>query len=336
MTRLHRLHRLLAPAAAAALLGACDRPHHILNPASPDAVEIERLWWILFGVSLFVLVAVVVGWAIALFRRRSSEGPYEAEGNALRWILVAGALVPAAILAWLTAVTIMAGARISMAAEDPDAMVVQVVGHQFWWEVHYPDAEVTTANEIHLPAGRAARLRLNSNDVIHSIWIPRLHGKLDLTPGRTTEMVLRPGEPGVYRGFCAEFCGVQHALMGLLVVVQPPDEFQAWLEQQARPVAPPADLERIRGLASFVRHDCHLCHRVRGGGVQEAGQDVGPDLTHLRTRRTLGSATIENTTENLAAWILNPHAIKPGVLMPATPLPPDELAAIVRYLEGLQ
>lgn len=308
---------------------------HILDPASPAAAHIEWLWWVLFWVCLVVLVLVLAGWAYAVFRRRPASDAPEPEGNAVRWILVVGVGIPAIILVGLTAATILTGARISMAADDPDALVVEVIGHQFWWEVHYPDTGVTTANEIHIPAGRATRFRLMSNDVIHSFWVPRLHGKLDLTPGRVGELVLRPEEPGRYRGFCAEFCGTQHALMGLVIVAQPPDEFEAWLEAQARPAASPVDAARTRGRDVFVRADCQHCHMLRGGGTSDESQGVGPDLTHLSSRATLGALTVANTPDNLARWIVNPHEFKPGVLMPATRLSTEELRDLVLYLEGL-
>jgi cytochrome c oxidase subunit II len=325
----------LLPAAMAIAFAACDAPTHILDTASPDAAAIEWLWWVLLWVCLAVLVLVLAGWAYAVHRRRPPGDQPEPEGHAVRWILLAGAGIPAVILAGLTAATILTGARISMAAQDPDALVVEVTGHQFWWEAHYPEAGVVTANEIHIPAGRPTRFRLRSNDVIHSFWVPRLHGKLDLTPGRVGDLVLHPTEPGVYRGFCAEFCGAQHALMGLIVVAQPPEEFEAWLEAQASPAAAPADPEAARGLALFTRHDCHLCHQIRGGGLEARSQGVGPDLTHLSSRTTLGAATVPNTTENLTRWIANPHDIKPGVLMPPTMLAPEDLRALVRYLESL-
>jgi cytochrome c oxidase subunit II len=328
--------RPLSAAIVVALAGGCGSEHHILDAASPDAAAIEWLWWVLFWVSAFVFVAVVVGWSFALWRRRPDQADAlpEPEGNALRWIFVAGVAIPAVILVGLTATTILTGARLSEAARDADAIVIDVIGHQFWWEVRYPDAGVVTANEIHIPVDRSARLRLASNDVIHSLWVPRLHGKLDLTPGRVTELVLRAEQAGTYRGFCAEFCGTQHALMGLLVIAQPRAEFEAWLEAQARPAPAPDDAERALGRNLFIRHDCHHCHQVRGGGLDDLSQSVGPDLTHLASRRTIGSVTADNTTENLRRWILDPHRIKPGVLMPATPLSEAELTALVRYLEG--
>jgi cytochrome c oxidase subunit II len=334
----HRALRVLLAAAVAVapLAAGCGADPHILDPASPDAAAIERLWWLLLSVSVAVFVIVLGLWAYALLRRRPPGGDPEPEGPSLRWILVGGALIPAVVLIGLTTATIMTGARISEAAAEAEGAVVEVIGHQFWWEARYPEAGVITANEIHIPAGQATRFRLMSNDVIHSLWVPRLHGKLDLTPGRVGDLVLRPDEPGEYRGFCAEFCGAQHALMGLVIVAQPPDEFQAWLERQARPAPAPTDAEAVRGLALFTRLDCHLCHTVRGGGLDHRSAGTGPDLTHLASRRTLGAVTIANTPENLARWITDPHDIKPGVLMPPTLLDPGDLRALVRYLEGLR
>jgi cytochrome c oxidase subunit II len=312
-----------------------SQPSHILDPASGAAAAIEWLWWVLLGVSVAVFVIVLGLWAFAIFRRRPAHDAPEPTGPALRWVLF-GAVVTAVILLGLTATTILVGARISAAAEAADGLVIEVIGHQFWWEVRYPAAGVVTANEIHIPAGEPTRFRLMSNDVIHSLWVPRLHGKLDLTPGRVGDLVLHPDAPGTYRGFCAEFCGAQHALMGLLIVAMPRPEFDAWLAEQARPARPPEDADRQAGLDAFVRHDCHHCHTIRGGGLDRPSQGTGPDLTHLPSRQTLGAVTAANTTENLGRWIADPHEIKPGVLMPATRLEPEELRALVRYLEGLR
>ncbi len=282
-----------------------------------------------------VLVAVLAGYAYAMLRRRpAAAGGVEPVGRSLVWILGAGVLVPAVVLAGLTAVTLRASARIA-AAGAGDALEVEVVGHQFWWEIRYPETGVVTANELHLPTDRPARVRLLTADVIHSLWIPRLHGKLDLTPGRAEELVLAPRAPGEYRGFCAEFCGAQHALMGLLVVAQSGAEFDAWLASQARPARPPETAEAAAGAALFTRLDCHLCHRIRGSGAPGAAT-VGPDLTHIASRRTLGAATLANEPGTLATWIRDPHVVKPGVRMPATRLEERELAALVAYLGGLR
>lgn len=335
-------------------LAGCGGPHSAFaDPASDAAAAIEWLWWVLFAVCLFVFVAVLVGWTYAVLRRRRTDDGVESEGRSLTWILVAGALIPAILLTGLTVATIRTSDRVAGAGSSADLLVIELIGHQFWWEARYPESGAVTANEIHVPAGRPVRLRLTTNDVIHSVWIPRLHGKLDMTPGRATELVLHPEEPGVYRGFCAEFCGNQHAHMGLRVVAQSEEEFSRWLAHNAAPAGAPgvepgaepgadrdvsaaADGGRALGEELFERHECHLCHRIRGAPYPEPVEDVGPDLTHLASRRTLAAVTMENSTENLAAWILDPHRIKPGVRMPATPMPEEELRALVRYLEGLR
>jgi cytochrome c oxidase subunit II len=345
VTSRRRSTRLAAAAlltAVATLAGGCASDHHVLDPASEAAAAIEWLWWILFAVSVVVFVVVLALWAYAFLRHRSTDAapgdsPHAPEptGNALRWVLT-GAVITAVTVLGLTAVTVLVGARISAAAHAADGLVVEVIGHQYWWEVRYPEAGVVTANEIHIPAGEPTRFRLMSNDVIHSLWVPRLHGKLDLTPGRVGDLVLHPEEPGTYRGFCAEFCGAQHALMGLLIIAQPRDEFEAWLEAQARPAQPPADADARAGIDAFVRHDCVHCHTIRGGGLDRRSQGTGPDLTHLASRRTLGAVTVENTAENLEQWIVDPHTLKRGVLMPATRLEPAERRALLRFLEGLR
>ncbi|HUG41562.1 MAG TPA: cytochrome c oxidase subunit II [Longimicrobiales bacterium] len=333
------MRRLARRAAVAVLAGSsasgCAAPHSMWAPVSEAGESIEALWWWLLVICTVVMVVVLTGYAYALLRRRpASGGRPEPAGRSLFWILVAGALVPAVILAGLTAVTLRASARIAGAGAE-DALEVEVVGHQFWWEIRYAETGVVTANELHLPAGRPTRVRLVTADVIHSLWIPRLHGKLDLTPGRAEELVLAPREAGEYRGFCAEFCGTQHALMGLLVIAQPEAEFEAWLAAQARPAGSPATPEAAAGAALFTRLDCHLCHRVRGSGAA-APATVGPDLTHVASRRTLGAATVANAPGTLATWIRDPHVVKPGVRMPATRLADPELGALVAYLGGLR
>lgn len=330
-------------ASVAAMSGGCGGPHSAFaDPASDAAAAIGWLWWVLFGVTMAVFLAVLAGWGYALFRRRDPGTEPEPEGRSLFWIVVAGGLVPALILAGLTVATIRTSARLSAIGSGEEALLVEVVGHQFWWEARYPESGAVTANEIHIPAGRPTRLRLTSNDVIHSLWIPRLHGKLDLTPGRVTELVLRPEEPGIYRGFCAEFCGPQHALMGLRVVAQPPEEFDRWLAENAAPAAalPFAAAGEgtpvVRGAGLFVAYRCNLCHRVRGAAFPAPVEDVGPDLTHVASRETLAALTLENSPGNMAEWIRDPHRFKPGVRMPSTPLSDEELEAMVRYLEALR
>jgi cytochrome c oxidase subunit 2 len=191
---------------------------------------------------------------------------------------------------------------------------------------------VTTANELHIPAGQRVRLRLTSRDVIHSFWVPALQGKMDMIPGRTTETWLRAERPGLHRGQCAEYCGHQHARMALWVVVDSPDGFAAWLAQERRPAAEPLDAEAQRGRAVFQAQACAGCHAIRGATVGVGG----PDLTHVANRRTLAAGTLDNVPGNLAGWIADPQAHKPGNLMPRVPLRAPDLHALVAYLGTLR
>jgi cytochrome c oxidase subunit 2 len=210
---------------------------------------------------------------------------------------------------------------------------VEVTGRQWWWEVRYPESGVVTANEIRIPAGRPVRLVVTSGDVIHSVWIPELHGKIDMIPGRSNSQVIIADEPGEYRGECAEFCGAQHAKMQFIVVAEPPERFAAWLERQAQPANAPADAMQLEGREIFLGSACVYCHAVRG---TNANSNFGPDLTHLASRRTLAAGMLANNRGNLSGWVLNPQQIKPGNKMPPTALSGEELNALLAYLESLE
>ncbi|HXW00915.1 MAG TPA: cytochrome c oxidase subunit II, partial [Anaerolineae bacterium] len=214
-----------------------------------------------------------------------------------------------------------------------DEVIVEIEGNQWWWEVNYPLQEFTTANEIHIPVGPPVELKVTSIDVIHSFWVPELHGKIDLIPGQTNSFWLQADEPGVYYGECAEFCGIQHAKMALVVVAQPEAEFTAWLEQQQQPAAQITEATLLEGQQIFLGSACISCHTVKG---TNATGDLGPDLTHLASRLTLAAGTLENNQNNLAGWIIDPQNIKPGNLMPSTDLSENELQALLAYLESLE
>jgi len=334
----------------ALLLAACDLPI-ALDPRGPAAAEIARIWWILFVtavvVSLVVFAllgaAVVRARAVARARdaydrgdgaRAATGGPPTTwlEGRTTGFVLIGGGVVPTIVLVAATFLTLSGLAAFD---DDPDdvAATIQVVGHMFWWEVVYPDHGVTTANEIHLPVGRSIRIELASADVIHSFWVPQLHGKMEMIPGRTNVLHLRADEPGVYFGKCAEFCGQQHANMELLVVAQSEADFESWIEAQAAEArAPVGDLAEL-GREVFVGSPCALCHTIRG--VSE-GAEAGPDLTHLATRRTLAARTLVNVRGNLGGWILDPQGIKPGSRMPAVDLAAEDFLALLAYLDGLR
>jgi cytochrome c oxidase subunit 2 len=218
-----------------------------------------------------------------------------------------------------------------------DDLTIKVKGWQWWWEVTYDIPGVTdsvvSANEIHIPTGRRVRLELTTGDVIHSLWVPNLQGKTDLVPGRTNITWLQADRPGISHGPCAEYCGVQHAHMTLLVVAHTPAEFTAWLARERLPASPPLDSLRLMGATVFARVGCAYCHMIRG--TASLGK-LGPDLTHFASRRMLAAAMLENSPRHLERWLADPQRVKPGTRMPAVPLDGRELAAVVAYLGALR
>jgi len=224
-----------------------------------------------------------------------------------------------------------------LSAEDPDALEIRVRGYQWWWEITYLDAHAdqvfTTANEIHIPVGRTIRLQLSAADVIHSFWVPNLAGKQDLIPGRENTLTFTALEPGTYRGQCAEFCGVQHAHMALLVIAEPSPNFEQWRRSQLAPANTPTDAQQTTGLKVFTSKPCASCHTIQG---TSASATVGPDLTHVAGRRYIAAGVLSTTRGSLAAWIADPQTIKPGNNMPDVPLTAPELQALSAYLAALK
>ena len=223
------------------------------------------------------------------------------------------------------------------ADEREDALTIQVTGKRWWWAVSYLDENgerlFETANEIHIPAGVPVRLRLLSADVIHSLWVPKLGGKVDLVPGRTNHLWIQANQPGVYRGQCAEFCGIQHAKMSLYVVADTAKDFADWKLAQQQPAKAPSDSLARRGRDVFANGACAKCHTIRG--VSSVSR-FGPDLTHLASRRSLAAGTLPNRRGHLGGWIADPQSVKPGNLMPAVPLAAEDFHALLHYLEALE
>jgi cytochrome c oxidase subunit II len=292
---------------------------------------------LLMSAGVFLLVAALLTYSIVRFRARRGDqggeppqvygsGPVEAAWTVVPFIIVV-------VLSLATARTIY---NVQAAPRPPSAFDVTVVGRQWWWEVRYPKLGIVTANEIHLPVSDSARrrptfLRLESADVAHSFWVPRLAGKTDLIPNHVNEMWVEPFTPGVYLGQCAEYCGTQHANMLLRVVVERPEEFARWVEAQRRPAV--EDSAGAVGRQVFMATACVSCHTVRG---TMANGLYGPDLTHLMSRATLGAGVVPNTRERLRAWIRKPGELKPGVLMPAMQLDERELDLLVDYMMTLR
>ncbi len=334
-TRLRSCTLLATVVVAGFLLAGCqDDSPSVLDPHGPRAELIELLWWVLFAIGSIVglIVVALIGIALLQAHRRSQDAeplPEEAGGTGF---ILGGAVITGVIMMGVFGFTLWTMNALAD-PDDPIALTVEVTGNQWWWEVTYPEDDVVTANEVHIPVDQPVLVKLTSDDVIHSFWVPELAGKLDLLPGITNEFWIEADEPGIYRGQCAEFCGTQHALMQFLVVAQPREDFDAWLEQQRQP-AVAGEFPLIQeGQDLFFRMGCAACHTVRG---TDADGKVGPDLTHLASRRTLAAGTLEFNNGNLYGWVADPQAIKPGARMPNLRLTRDELYAIVAYLLSLK
>ncbi|MFF4777190.1 cytochrome c oxidase subunit II [Microtetraspora fusca] len=330
--RLGHVCRAAGAPALLLLLSSCGgAAPSTLSPAGVGARRVAGLWWLLFGISVVVavLVALLLAWVMA---RRTRAGVHARTGSGRAFVVTMGVVLPAIVLAFVYAVGLR-DLRDLAVPRDPHALVIEVVGHQWWWEVRYPASGFVTANEIHVPTGSTVRLRLSTADVNHSFWVPQLAVKTDLIAGRVNEMWLRAEHDGVYRGQCAEYCGLQHGHMAVHVIAQPAAEFASWLAGQARPAAVPAGGAPARGLRVLEASSCAACHTVRG---TRADGKVGPDLTHVGGRRFLAAGAIPNTPGYLGGWISDSQSIKPGNAMPPQPLAPEDLRSLIAYLGTLR
>jgi len=316
----------------------CDGPQNMLAARGPQAASIAELWWVMLGLATIVSLLVIGMLLVAVRRGRARHRDESvAEVNETLMVWVGGVIGPAIILFGVLVKSLqVAPAIYPSPGEPPPAITVEVTGKQFWWEVRYPESGIVTANEITIPVGQPVRFLVSSPDVIHSFWIPQLQGKIDMIPGRVTEIRMQADEVGAFRGQCAEFCGMGHALMAFWVIALPPGEFAAWLARRQLPRPEPAEAEVGRGREVFFASGCGHCHATRGAPLPPALGGVGPDLSDLATRRTLAAGTLPNTRGALGDWISNPQRIKPGSLMPPTQLPSHELEALLTYLESLR
>lgn len=334
---------MVALALAILLQVAPGLPEHritdIFKPmASPAAAEKDiALFTIAITAVIFLVVGGLIVFTIARFRRRADDTdrvePPQIYGS--NQIEVAWTVIPILIVFILIGISARVIAAVENASPPKRALHVTLIGHQWWWEVVYPDYHITTADEIHIPASAdgqyATYLTLQSMDVIHSFWVPQLGGKVDLIPNRNNYMWIDPREPGIYLGNCAEYCGTQHANMLLRVVAQTPDDFHAWAAQQQQGANDDAAVHE--GKAEFEAFSCVNCHAVRG---TSANGKFGPDLTHLMSRAEIGAGVEPNTNQNLRAWVADPQVAKPGCLMPSLKLTDKELDEVVAYLETLK
>jgi cytochrome c oxidase subunit 2 len=306
-----------------------------LEPASHAASKIATLWWIMFAGGVVVTTVVLLLVLLALLRRRATGAGGWSPGTV--FVALAGVGVPLVVLVALFALTLSAIPATAPASSSTSGaaarLIVEVTGRQWFWDVEYPGTGARTANEIHIPVGRPVELRVRTGDVIHSLWVPRLNRKIDMIPGRTNSLVLEADEPGFYRGQCAEFCGVQHAHMALWVVAEPGNRFKQWLQAEGAPASEPATARQVDGQQVLLGSACVYCHRIAG---TNATGEIGPDLTHFASRRSIAAATTPNTRGYLAGWILDPQHVKPGNKMPATDLDGEQLQALLDYLESLR
>jgi cytochrome c oxidase subunit 2 len=328
--------RIVAVAACAGAIGGCGGDQSALNPRSEPARNNATLWWWMLAVAGVVFAGAVALLVFSWLRRGREGVPIVGErtGFNLAMVVLFGIGIPSVVL---VALFVVANFVVMPSTEAPAAsregMTVEVIGAQWFWEVRYPDSGAVTANEIHIPVRTRVTVVATTADVIHSFWVPQLNRKIDMIPGRRNRVSLYAERPGRYRGQCAEFCGLQHSHMAMAVIADPPDRFDAWLADQARPAARPVAGLAARGEQVFMAHQCASCHAIRGTAA--AGR-VGPDLTHVGRRATLAALTLPNTAGKLAAWIRDPQYFKPGNRMPAIGLERSEIDAVTAYLRGLR
>ncbi|HEX3402327.1 MAG TPA: cytochrome c oxidase subunit II [Acetobacteraceae bacterium] len=306
----------------------------VLAPMGPQAAQLSWLLWSFIAVCGIIWLLVMLVLMLVLRRRSVPPGGTRRERRAA---VIVGVSLAASVLT-IIALSFMSYAAtrdLSVAAADP--LVIRLRGYQWWWEVTYadrrPDRTLVTANEIHIPVGRPVRIELSAADVIHSFWVPNLAGKQDLIPGRSNDLTFVAARPGVYRGQCAEFCGLQHAHMALLVIADEPAAFDAWRDAQLQAARSAETVEQRAGRDFFTSQACAACHTVRG---TSAAGTLGPDLTHVASRHTIAAGLLPTTRGSLAAWIADPQTIKPGNNMPMVTMTADQLRAVSAWLAELR
>jgi cytochrome c oxidase subunit 2 len=321
-------------------LAGCRETQNSLAPKSHQARDIASLFWWMMG-GAWLGLALVVGLLLWSWKRRNrrgfgndTEGPKPGEQPGWYVVLGLGIAMPVLVIAALFVVSDLFVIKTTQApAATATRLTVEVIGHQWWWEIRYPGTNAVTANELHIPARTPVRVQVRTADVIHSFWVPQLNRKVDAIPGRANVIEFDADTPGVYRGACAEFCGLQHAHMALYVFAQPQAAFRQWLARESRPATKPAGGLAAQGERAFMNGACSSCHAIRG---TDASGDTGPDLTHVASRTTLAAVTIPNGDASLRDWITDSQHIKPGNEMPDIRLPGSQLDAVVAYLEGLK
>ncbi len=337
---------ILAAVSVFALTSCAGHQQSAVDPAGPQSGRIAGLWWFFFWLlgAIFIIVMALTLWTLTRRHPRVAQEPLETSHKPssqtetrLHHVVTGATIVTVIILFVLLVASIGTGKSISELANKNNGLTIEVTGNQWWWQIRYANSDpsqiVVTANEIHIPVGRPVQIRGMSNDVIHSFWIPNLHGKRDLIPSRTTTEWIEADHPGRYRGQCAEFCGLQHAHMAVWVIAEPEEKFDSWMKAQLQPAVTPSDPVRQHGQQVFLNNACIFCHQIRG--TTAAGQNA-PDLTHFGSRIGIAANTVPNTKGNLAGWIVDPQSMKPGNHMATIALNSTDLDPLTDYLESLK
>lgn len=339
-----RVIQSVAALSVALCFPSCGGIQNAINPTGPIAENLSRLWWLMFIVCSIVWVLVMIGVLLSL-RRATAEAadstpilePSEESERSRRNIIISLTTITVIVLFVFLIASYSSGRSLRLNDPTKNGLSIDLTGHQWWWEVRYNDVDAsnifTTANEIHIPVGVPVRFTLHGGDVIHSFWVPNLAGKKDLIPGKLSTMWLQADKPGVYRGQCAEYCGLQHAKMALWVVAEPQEQFNAWRQNQTQEAVAPSSDEQKRGQQVFFSKTCVMCHAISGTA---AGSNIGPNLTHVGSRQMLAAATLVNTRDHMAQWIKDSQTFKPGNRMPQHNLSDGDLQSLVEYLESLK
>jgi cytochrome c oxidase subunit 2 len=339
-----KVRRLAILAAVSLILAACSYQQYQsdFGAAASEDRQFLILFWIFTGVCAVMYLLVLAFLFAGIVRRRRAEanvvesGRHHRNHPLMRTTLIGWSALIGVGLVALAEASFFTDRSMASAATG-EKLSVTITGNQWWWDIRYNSADASktlrTANELHLPVGIPTRIILRSNDVIHSFWAPSLAGKQDLIPGRENDITIVPTRTGIFRGQCAEFCGTQHAHMALVVVVDAYPDFIKWWDHQLQPAAAPANPLALAGYKYVTSGPCSACHNI--GGTPASGQ-VAPDLTHLASRKSIAAGTLPMSTANLYGWVEDPQSLKPGNKMPTVGLEPDQLHAVVAYLETLK
>jgi cytochrome c oxidase subunit 2 len=326
-----RFAPLIALLLLVVLVTACTTPQSTIAPKSDNAERIQTIYQLTFWLGTLVFVGVLAAALFFGFRFREQPGRVARQIHGNTRLEIVWTIIPVVVLAIIAVPTFNTVAHLTGDAPE-GSLEVRATGHQWWFEFEYPEFGFITANEMHIPLGRPVSVALLSTDVIHAFWVPQLHGKIDMVPGHENHLWFTPEQPGTYLAQCAEFCGASHANMRFRVVVDTPEDFEAWVQNQQSDAAEPEEELAQQGRDIFLSSACIGCHTIRG---TDAAARAGPELTHF-AERDIVAAFLPNTDENLALWLADPPAVKPGALMPDLGLSTEQIQALVAYLQSLE